>query len=779
MVPAWAWRPWGGQAGVREGRPMSRRVESLAGRRQRERGNAGLGYIAIALIAALVCSSVVTTVPMARVTATVRCAVDSIVNLKWMMDGCVDAALTGNPGQPTTPGNPPTPPGGTPSTPPDPNGGHPPTSCDDPVYGPYNALPDRIVGQSKSVNHVTTDANPRMVRFDCVWYYIPTDCGAPPSGWSEGLTPNAGVDIAPFRSCVTSGRGEATPKESDNPECSNTMPAGMQPGQADGARVQIGCAIYVVPQECSAQWSSYVDADSGAGHLSGAAPTVTAGVDLAKCILNTYNKLEADCAVWSQGNTATKTTQILFWKWSKSDGMVVEKLGDGRYKVTLAHGKGKGAGIEFNLSAGNATASAGLWGMSGVDQTDVYEFANETDAQAWLDWYKEYDAADKTVADLDRKYGCYSKKTCTSKRDSGPTCMRYGMCDNGHINYPESARTLRDLQQREPDHKRASQGWADTTEVTVDLSVGAKSGKGKGEGEKSGATPSLEASLSYSHSSKSAVSQVTRPDGSHSASWSTSSMNGIAALVSFGLASPTALEGVGKLQGNFAKEWKGGTTITATWDKDGTLTALSYRLDKEALTSVKKGISLGANYGLLGASVSLTQTDSDGTATVLENRIDFTLHPELREQYQTIADESFPGGSRGALDGNHVRFSVQESEEQLESLQEAAKQGATRSLEYEVDKSETTKEVGVTFGGLVLAKANWTTTSDERNLSSSSLEVTDVNGTRQTVDPAPKCYLPTFDKPEDYYPGSSSNVSTSSHPYDQGYDFSHSTTPID
>ncbi|WP_454228723.1 hypothetical protein [Propioniciclava flava] len=256
-------------------------------------------------------------------------------------------------------------------------------------------------------------------------------------------------------------------------------------------------------------------------------------------------------------------------------------------------------------------------------------------------------------------------------------------------------------------------------------------------------------------------------------------MNGIAALVSFGLASPTALEGVGKLQGNFAKEWKGGTTITATWDKDGTLTALSYRLDKKALTSVKKGISLGANYGLLGASVSLTQTDSDGTATVLENRIDFTLHPELREQYQTIADESFPGGSRGALDGNHVRFSVQESEEQLESLQEAAKQGATRSLEYEVNKSETTKEVGVTFGGLVLAKANWTTTSDERNLSSSSLEVTDVNGTRQTVDPAPKCYLPTFDKPEDYYPGSSSNVSTSSHPYDQGYDFSHSTTPID
>ena len=109
---------------------------------------------------------------------------------------------------------------------------------------------------------------------------------------------------------------------------------------------------------------------------------------------------------------------------------LAEKLGDGRYKVTLAHGKGKGAGIEFNLSAGNATASAGLWGMSGVDQTDVYEFANETDAQAWLDWYKEYDAADKTVADLDRKYGCYSKKTCTSKRDSGPTCMRYGIGGN-------------------------------------------------------------------------------------------------------------------------------------------------------------------------------------------------------------------------------------------------------------------------------------------------------------------------------------------------------------
>ncbi len=244
---------------------MTRPRRHDEGRGHRERGNVGLGYLALLLIAALVCSAVVTAIPLARVSATVRCAVDAIVHLTSVFD-CADAADSdpGTPGDPGQPGDP----AATPTAaPPDPGGGQPPTSCEDPVYGPYNALPDAIIGQSKSVNHVATDPDPTMVRFDCVWYYIPTDCGEPPAGWGAGLVPNSGVDIAPFRDCVTGGRDKATPTESDNPACENAMPAGMEPGEADRARVQIGCAIYVVPQECSAQWSSYVDADSAAGHL--------------------------------------------------------------------------------------------------------------------------------------------------------------------------------------------------------------------------------------------------------------------------------------------------------------------------------------------------------------------------------------------------------------------------------------------------------------------------------------------------------------------------------
>ncbi|HRL80885.1 MAG TPA: hypothetical protein PLK46_11215, partial [Propioniciclava sp.] len=365
---------------------------------RRERGNVGLGYLALILIAALVCGAVVTAVPLAKVSAQMRCAVESILTLRWTFDCGADDAAGGGSGGDAGNG------GDAGATPTSPDGGSVPLSCSDPVYGQFDAVPTQILGQSKRVDTLPKDPHPTMVRFDCVWYYIPPDCGAPPAGWAAGLTPGQGVDVTAFRTCVTSGRDAATPTQSDNPACVNAMPDGLASGEAATARVQIGCTNYVVPQQCRAEWNEYVSADEAAQHVEGAGPTVSAGITLATCILTTYNSLEPDCAVWANSSTSTKTKQILFWKWNKSNGMVVEKLGDGRVRLTLARGSSKGSGIDFLLSAGSASVSAGLWGMTGVENTDAFEFANETDAQAWLDWFQQYDAADTAMANFDNDH---------------------------------------------------------------------------------------------------------------------------------------------------------------------------------------------------------------------------------------------------------------------------------------------------------------------------------------------------------------------------------------
>ena len=65
---------------------------------RRERGNVGLGYLALILIAALVCGAVVTAVPLAKVSAQMRCAVESILTLRWTFDCGADDAAGGGSG---------------------------------------------------------------------------------------------------------------------------------------------------------------------------------------------------------------------------------------------------------------------------------------------------------------------------------------------------------------------------------------------------------------------------------------------------------------------------------------------------------------------------------------------------------------------------------------------------------------------------------------------------------------------------------------------------------
>jgi hypothetical protein len=95
-------------------------------------------------------------------------------------------------------------------------------------------------------------------------------------------------------------------------------------------------------------------------------------------------------------------------------------------------------------------------------------------------------------------------------------------------------------------------------------------------------------------------------------------------------------------------------------------------------------------------------------------------------------------------------------------LYEAAEDYANvRELTYDVDRVTGSGGAGLKWEGLDLFKVDWTTVDENRTLSESSFEVTDVDGNRQTMSPAPQCRAKDFEMPDGYYSNDFSDPHTS------------------
>jgi hypothetical protein len=66
--------------------------------------------------------------------------------------------------------------------------------------------------------------------------------------------------------------------------------------------------------------------------------------------------------------------------------------------------------------------------------------------------------------------------------------------------------------------------------------------------------------------------------------------------------------------------------------------------------------------------------------------------------------------------------------------------GTTRNLDYDVTQEEIMGGGGLYFGGLPLIEVKGGRLTDGRDLTGSSLEVIDVNGTKRKQNPSPKCH---------------------------------------
>src|SRR5690606_32817836 len=123
-------------------------------------------------------------------------------------------------------------------------------------------------------------------------------------------------------------------------------------------------------------------------------------------------------------------------------------------------------------------------------------------------------------------------------------------------------------------------------------------------------------------------------------------------------------------------------------------------------------------------------------------------------------DELFPRDKEGNLKKGDVE--IDGADQDGGTLYDAAEQYANvRELTYDVDKVTGSGGAGLKWQGLDLFKVEWTTVDENRTLSESTFEVTDVNGDKQTMSPAPPCRAKDFEAPPEYYSDDFSDPPTS------------------
>ncbi|MGW2094794.1 hypothetical protein [Promicromonospora sukumoe] len=675
--------------------------------RDREAGQALTEYVAVISLLLLVVGIVfVAATPVAAdVSEQWLCAVDPIVKEEGA-DNCVDDDGTGDPGDPGStqgPGDDYSPPTG---------------DCEDDVTFDFVDRPD-------------SQWDTAVVEIDCVWYPGPTICFS--ANMPDGHLDRDREDrvyredeIQDFVDCVLDGRG--APKDDPNDEsCVSTLPTSGEFDEDAPPKVQVGCRELPVPKGCEAQWAAYEDAEPGKERAARAG-------DLANCVTEKYGSMELPCVVEATGHVDSTNVQFLFFRWGNSNGTLIEKLGDGRIRIHILKG------VEFGVGAsgsdvGGTPIAFDIAGITGYAEDYTYEFTDMQKAQDWIDWYKRYSMSAEIVS--------------TGGGRNCPPPMMSSYCPPPPDHMPDVGDVMQ-LQDEEPDHHLVATSTSDIKKVK--LKGGLKWGAGVGPVE-------LKGMVEGGYEGEIQVEDRQWSDGSVTATYTSSDIGGFLIGAELSGKQPFTKKndketssGKGKGKGQVGMEWKGTTSTSVIWDKDGKLSKLTIAMDDQVMkTLYKAGIDIDVvlPYGFK-ATGGYSKQEEEGTLSKTELIIDFNQYPELREKLGPKIDEIFPRNDDGTLKKGDVEINGED--EEGGELYEAAEQYANvRELKYDMDKVTEGGGYGLKWEGLDLFKVDFTSVDENRTLSESSFEVTDVDGNRQTTSPAPQCRAKDFEAPDDYY----------------------------
>ncbi|GAA1849900.1 hypothetical protein [Myceligenerans crystallogenes] len=562
-----------------------------------------------------------------------------------------------------------------------------------------------------------------VVQIGCEWYPVPTKCFAEhmPEGYLDREPADRvyNQDAVPdFVTCVTEGRGGPS-EDPNDPNCANAVPTSGEFDEDAPPVVQVGCKELPVPKGCEDEWANYENAEPGKDRAA-------ASGWLANCVADKYQSMEPPCVVETTGHVDQTKGSFLFFRWGETNGTLIEKLGDGRIRIHILKGVELGAGISGD-NVGGSPISFDVAGITGYESDKTYEFTDMTKAQEWIDWYKKYDAVNGKHA---TPYGC----------TRGPCYVPDP--------YPEMADNLRD---EEPEHHELSESDSKITKVSLKggLSMGGSAGQFE-----------LKGSIEGGYEGEVQVEERLFSDGSQVATYTSSDIGGFLIGAKLGGKQPFTKDkngkptssGGGGAGGKVGMEWKGTTSSTVVWDKDGQLSKLIITMDDQVMRTLYQAgidVSVALPYGFtIGGGYK--KEEQAGTISTRQMILDFNQYPELREVLGPEIDEVFPRDAEGRLIKDDVV--IDGNDEQGGELYDAADEyGNVRELKYDAEKVTEGGDFKIGWEGLNLFKTEWVSVDEERTLSESSFEVTDVDGNKQTTSPAPQCRAKDFEAPDDYY----------------------------
>ncbi|GAB4086046.1 hypothetical protein GCM10028784_26760 [Myceligenerans cantabricum] len=597
---------------------------------------------------------------------------------------------------------------------------------------------DRVPQEGKYGDDKDRDWDMTVIQIDCVWYPVPVGCVFALSDtelddlWMEVSAgdPETVDRDEKIVDCVTDGWGD-TSDDPDDENCNRTMPT-SEDVSLDPPEVRIGCKWLPVPEDvCDEEWEVYKNSEPGKERAA-------ASGWLDECVTTAYDNMEPDCYVKVNTHTESGTVKFLFFRMSSTEAVMIEQLGDGRVRVHMLEGKGIGGGVSGDDIFGSPI-SFGVSAIDGVTNDKTYEFTSLADAQEWISWQKRWDA----VGDGD---GC----TSSAQVNSVATCI--GGSDHSD-EYDE-------LAEEEPDHHVVNDANAETKTVTVNVGIdGQKGGDSK---DKKSVGVGGEAEGSYS--GEVMVEDRLWDNGLYEVSYTSTDIGGFLVSAGLGPGGPWGKsDKLGKLmgKGGVGAEWKGSTKTTVYFDpskdedEDGKadIVQMYITIDDQALTTLyQAGIDVETDlpYGFT-AGGGWGKNKKEGKSSVQEFILDFNQYPGLRDKFEPMVDELFPRDEDGLLKKGDIEIDRNDQEDGGDLREELEDSGNVRELTYEDVKTEEFGEAGIGWEGIDLIGADWNVIDEERVLQESSFEVTDADGNKVKITPAPRCKHEKFEPDDDYY----------------------------
>lgn len=598
---------------------------------------------------------------------------------------------------------------------------------------------------------VTEGWTSSVVQIGCEWQPVPFSCLFLhlPDGWldrAEDERVYRADEIQDFVDCVTDGRGG--PSDDPNDEnCVNAVPAsdGVDPDAPP--KVQVGCREWPVPKGCEEEWEKYENA---------ATERERAGASglLANCVAETYKSMEPPCVVEATGRVDETKISFLFFRWGGSNGTLIEKLGDGRIRIHILRGVEFGTGVSGD-GVGGSPVSFDVAGITGYSKDKTYEFTDMGKAQEWIDWYKRYN----------------------SVNGNRPYCWTSGTIPAVHCDHSDEERAD-ELAQQEPEHHELAEAESDTRKVKFKGGLSMKGEAGQF---------SLKGSVEGGYEGEIQVEERLFSDGSQTATYTSSDIGGFLIGAKLGGKQPftkngdkTTSSGGAGGKGKVGMEWKGTTSTTVAWDKEGKLSKLIITMDEQVMRTLYNAgidVEVALPYGF-SVGAGYKKSEEEGTISTRQLIIDFNQYPELREKLGPKIDEVFPRDDDGRLIKDDVEIDGNDSDGG--EFYEAAEDHANvRELEYDASKVTEGGEGGLSWQGLDLFKLEFTEIEEEKILKESSFEVTDVDGNKQKTSPAPQCRAEDFEQPDGYYSDDFSDPPTANadSEHDLGAEYYSNETP--